>query len=137
WRVQFRALRAPAASALRRRQGLSPLPRTPFSAGGVLPPLRSGEVSLDQAEHFLHNPVASAATLRWCSGSSTVVYLGEFEPLVFSCPRHSMSQFPSCAADHDVFQQAFARRLRVCLNSPEKQLTIFLPVKTLQILVQR
>src|SRR5215831_17791737 len=30
---------------------------------------RSG-VSLDEAEHFLHNRDASVATLRWCSDSS-------------------------------------------------------------------
>src|ERR1700678_2617660 len=27
-------------------------PRTPFSAGGIQPSLRSGQVSLDEAEHF-------------------------------------------------------------------------------------
>ena len=47
-----------------------PFPRTPFSATGALPPLRSGQVFLDEAEHFLHNRGASVATLRWCSGSS-------------------------------------------------------------------
>jgi len=36
WRVQFRALRTPAASALRRGQGLPPLS-----------PLRSGQVSYE------------------------------------------------------------------------------------------
>ena len=45
-------------------------PRTPFLASGALPPLRSGYISLDEAEHFLHNRNASVATLRWCSGSS-------------------------------------------------------------------
>jgi len=39
-------------------------PRTPFSATGALPPLRSGQVFLDEAEHFLHNRSASVATLR-------------------------------------------------------------------------
>ena len=33
--------RAPATSALRQGQGRSPLSRTPFSAGGVLPELRA------------------------------------------------------------------------------------------------
>ena len=51
-------------------KGCCPFPRTPFSASGILPSLRSGQVSLDEAEHFLHNRDASVATLRWCSGSS-------------------------------------------------------------------
>jgi hypothetical protein len=50
--------------------GCRSYPRTPFSASGALPPLRSGQVSLDEAEHFLHNRSASVVTLRWCSGSS-------------------------------------------------------------------
>ena len=33
-------------------KGCRPFPRTPFSASGILPPLRSGQVSLDEAEHF-------------------------------------------------------------------------------------
>jgi hypothetical protein len=45
-----------------------PFPRTPFLASGALPALRSGQVSLDEAEHFLHNRSAIVATLRWCSG---------------------------------------------------------------------
>ena len=45
-------------------KGCRPFPRTPFSAGGILPPLCSGQVSLDEAEHFLHNRDASVATLR-------------------------------------------------------------------------
>src|SRR5215813_3507743 len=55
---------------LRRGQGLPPSSPHPFSASGILPPLRFGQVSLDEAEHFPHNRVASLATLRWCSGSS-------------------------------------------------------------------
>ncbi len=39
-------------------------PRAPFLATRALPSLRSGEVSLDEAEHFLHNREASVATLR-------------------------------------------------------------------------
>jgi hypothetical protein len=39
-------------------------PRTPFFAGSALPPLRSGQVFLDETEHFLHNRSASVATLR-------------------------------------------------------------------------
>jgi hypothetical protein len=38
-----------------------PFPRTPFSANGALPSLRSGQVSLDEAEHFRHNRDASVA----------------------------------------------------------------------------
>src|SRR5271154_2106927 len=49
---------------LRRGQGLRPFPRTPFSATGVFPPLRSGQVFLDEDEHFRHNRVASVAALR-------------------------------------------------------------------------
>ena len=39
-------------------------PRTPFFATGALPPLRSGQVFLDEAEHFRQNRSASVATLR-------------------------------------------------------------------------
>ena len=46
------------------------MPHTPILAMTSLPSLRSGQVSLDEAEHFLHNRDASVATLRWCSGSS-------------------------------------------------------------------
>jgi hypothetical protein len=49
-RVRFRAQRAPAAFALRRGQALPPL--SPFSASGIHPPLRTGQVSLDEAEHL-------------------------------------------------------------------------------------
>ena len=45
---------------LRRGQDVPSFPRTPFLASGALPPLRSGQVSLDEAEHFLHNRDASA-----------------------------------------------------------------------------
>jgi len=84
--------RAPATSALRQGQGLSPLSRTLFSAGGVLPPLRahsdgerrslaccskldfllerSGQVSLEAAEHFPAQSRSQRAARRWCSGSS-------------------------------------------------------------------
>ena len=57
---------------LRRGQGLRPFPRTSLSASGNLPALRSGQVSLDEAEHFLHNRAVRVATLRWCSGSSRI-----------------------------------------------------------------
>jgi hypothetical protein len=50
--------------------GRAVLSPRPFSRSGSLPPLRFGQFSLDEAEHFLHNRVASAAKLRWCSGSS-------------------------------------------------------------------
>ena len=36
----------------------------PFLRSSAHPPLRSGQVSLDEAEHFLHNRNASVATLR-------------------------------------------------------------------------
>ena len=49
---------------LRWGQDLPSFPHTPFSATGALPPLRSGWVSLDEAEHFFHNQAASVATLR-------------------------------------------------------------------------
>ena len=49
---------------LRRGQGLRPFPRTPFSARGALPPLRSGQVFLDEDEHLFHNRSASVAALR-------------------------------------------------------------------------
>ena len=62
--------RAPGRCALGGDKGCRPFPRTPFSASSILPPLRFGQVSLDEAEHFLHNRGASVATLRWCSGSS-------------------------------------------------------------------
>jgi hypothetical protein len=68
--MQFEALRAQPSSVLSGDKGCRPFPRTPFSASGVLPSLRSGQVFLDEGEHFLHNRVASVATLRWCSGSS-------------------------------------------------------------------
>jgi hypothetical protein len=55
---------------LRRGQDVPSFPRAPFLAAGILPTLRSGQVFLDEAEHFLHNRVASVARLRWCSGSS-------------------------------------------------------------------
>jgi hypothetical protein len=47
--------------ALRRGKGCRPFPRAPFSAGGIRPLLRFGWVSLDEAEHFLHNRVARVA----------------------------------------------------------------------------
>src|ERR1035438_5083116 len=50
--------------------GRAVLSPRPFPRSGSLPPLRFGQFFLDEAEHFLHNRVASIATLRWCSGSS-------------------------------------------------------------------
>jgi len=55
---------------LRRGQGLRPFPRTPFSATGALPPLRSGQFVLDEAEHFPAQSRCQRRSLRWCSGSS-------------------------------------------------------------------
>jgi hypothetical protein len=37
--------------------------RTPFSASSILPSLRFGQISLDEAEHFLDNRVADGASL--------------------------------------------------------------------------
>jgi hypothetical protein len=55
---------------LRRGKGRLPLaPHTPILATTILPSLRSGQFPLDEAEHFLHDRIASVATLRWCSGS--------------------------------------------------------------------
>ena len=71
WRVRFRGLRAPAASALRRGQGLPP----PFPAS--LSPLAASflrcapdRFHMTKPNTFQHNREASVATLRWCSGSS-------------------------------------------------------------------
>ncbi len=73
WRVQFRALRAPAASVLRRGQrAAAPFPAPLFSAGGVLPPLRSGQVSLDEAEHF---PAQSRSQRHYRSRSERLFLL--------------------------------------------------------------
>ena len=49
---------------LRRGQDVPSFPRAPYLAPAPLPPLRSGQVFLDEAEHFLHNRSASVATLR-------------------------------------------------------------------------
>jgi len=64
------ATSAPYLCVLRRGKSCRTFPRTPFSACGILPSLRSGRVSLDEAEPFLHNRDVSVVTLRWCSGSS-------------------------------------------------------------------
>ncbi|HTC55814.1 MAG TPA: hypothetical protein VK706_05330 [Candidatus Sulfotelmatobacter sp.] len=63
-------------------KGWRPFPRTPFSASSILPSLRFGQVSLDEAEHFLHNRDASVATLRWCSGHPGMPF-GFIPDLVF------------------------------------------------------
>src|SRR5712691_2080665 len=69
--MQFGALIALRVSpALGGDKGCRPFPRTPFSTSSILPSLRFGQVSLDEAEHFLHNRDASVATLRRRSGSS-------------------------------------------------------------------
>ena len=68
--MPVRLLGAPVSTALGGDKGCRPFPRTPFSASGILPSLRYGQVSLDEGEHFLHNRGASVATIRWCSGSS-------------------------------------------------------------------
>jgi hypothetical protein len=43
-------------------RGCRPFARTLFLASGALPPLRSGQVFLDEAEHFL--PIEGPASLR-------------------------------------------------------------------------
>ena len=55
---------------LRWGQDVPSFPHAPFLACGAVPSLRSGQVFLDEAEHFLHNRYASVATLRGRSGSS-------------------------------------------------------------------
>jgi hypothetical protein len=50
-RVRFKALRAPARFSVEAGQGLPPFPLTLSPLSGNLPPLRSGQVSLDEAEH--------------------------------------------------------------------------------------
>ena len=51
---------------LRREKGCRPFPRTPFSACGNLPPLRSRQVSLDEAEHFTaYRTIELPASLRF------------------------------------------------------------------------
>jgi hypothetical protein len=62
--------RAPGQCELRRGQDVPSFPRAPMLARGGFPSLRSGQVSLDEAKHFLHNRDASVAALRWCAGSS-------------------------------------------------------------------
>jgi hypothetical protein len=64
------ANRAPGLSSAGRGQGLPPLSPHPLLRNQLRPSLRFGQVSLDEAEHFLHNRCTSVATLRWCSGSS-------------------------------------------------------------------
>jgi len=52
------------SAVLMRGKGLRPFPHTPFLACPSVPPLRSGQVSLDEAEHLFHNRDASVAALR-------------------------------------------------------------------------
>src|SRR5260370_32933208 len=49
---------------LRRGQGVRPFSRTPFSATGALPPLRSAHLFLDEDEHLFHNLSCRVAPLR-------------------------------------------------------------------------
>ena len=60
----------PRPFRLRRGKGPPPSPPPPPPPHKNPPSRRFGQVSLDEAEHFLHNRDASVATLRWCSGSS-------------------------------------------------------------------
>jgi hypothetical protein len=69
--MQFGALIALRVfPALGGDKGCRPFPRTPFSTNSILPSLCVGQVSRDEAEHFLYNRDATVATLRRCSGSS-------------------------------------------------------------------
>ena len=56
-------------------------PRTPFFAGGFVPPRRSGQVSPDEAEPFLHNRVD-----RFLRSDGVRVYPG----MPFGFPRISV-----------------------------------------------
>jgi hypothetical protein len=51
-----------AAGSTLEKRAAAPFLRTPFSACSALPPLRSGQLALDEAEHLLHNRNASVAT---------------------------------------------------------------------------
>ena len=66
----YRSIRLPAeptgrmSTVMGRGKGLRPFLHTPFPACASLPPLRSGQISLDEAEHLFHNRGASVAALR-------------------------------------------------------------------------
>jgi hypothetical protein len=65
WRIFANARRTSSCSGFYsagRGQGLPPLSRTPFSASGILPALRSGQLSLDEAEQI---PAQSRSQLRY------------------------------------------------------------------------
>jgi hypothetical protein len=65
WRIFANARRTSSCSGFYsagRGQGLPPLSRTPFSASGILPALRSGQLSLDEAEQI---PAQSGSQLRY------------------------------------------------------------------------
>ena len=51
-------------------KGLRPFPHTPFLACASLPPLRSGQVFLDEAEHLFHNEVPASLRSEDCSPSA-------------------------------------------------------------------
>jgi hypothetical protein len=104
WRVRFRALPAPAASALRRGQGLPPLSPAPLSplAASFLR-CAPDRFHLTKPNTFQHNREASVATLRWCSGSSrNAVRLPSEQAFSFAgIPKHqttSLFDNPSIAA---------------------------------------
>ncbi len=65
WRVRSRrAARSGRFSVEAGTRAAAPFPCTPFPASGILPPLRSGQVSLDEAEHFA---AAEDLIRRWQS----------------------------------------------------------------------
>ena len=49
---------------LRRGKELRPFPRAPFSASGILPSLRSGQITLDDSDQSWQHRSASVASLR-------------------------------------------------------------------------
>jgi len=49
---------------LRRGKELRLFPRTPFSATGILPSLRSGQIPLDDSDQSWQHRSASVASLR-------------------------------------------------------------------------
>jgi hypothetical protein len=111
---------------LRRGQGLRPFPRAPFSTSSALPPLRSGQLSLDEGDHF---PAQSRSQRRYA-------------PIVFGiipeCRSPSIRKGRSASPESHVdpkrlttwrIRKAIADGLRACgllskisISFPEKEL---------------
>jgi hypothetical protein len=83
---------------MRRGKGLRPFPHTPFLASASLPPLRSGQVFLDEAEHLFHNRGASDAALRG---------LFAFGP---ECPSRSLRNHPSPSPESSNWKGFYRKR---------------------------